>query len=155
MTIYISSDHAGFELKQHLLGYLKGKKVEIVDKGPFEYTEGDDYPDWISLTAEEVSRDPDHAKGIVIGLSGQGEAITANKFKNIRAAVYYGGDTEVLKLSREHNDANILSLGAKFLTDDQAERAVDIWLETYFSGDDRHRRRIEKIASIERMQSPK
>ena len=86
----------------------------------------------------------------MIGLSGEGEAIVANKFKNVRAIVYYGGNEEVLKLSREHNDANILSLGAKFLTPEQAEKAVDIWIETQFSNDPRHLRRIKKIEEIEK-----
>ena len=149
MKIFLSSDHAGFELKNHLVNYLEENGIEAVDKGPHEFQAGDDYPDWISLVAQEISGDSS-AKGIVIGLSGEGEAIVANKFKNVRAIVYYGGNEEVLKLSREHNDANILSLGAKFLTPEQAEKAVDIWIETQFSNDPRHLRRIKKIEEIEK-----
>jgi ribose 5-phosphate isomerase B len=151
MKLYISSDHAGLELKQHLVEYLftkfrqEGSEMEIVDKGPFEFNKDDDYPDYISLVGREVSKDPKNAKGIVIGLSGQGEALVANRFKNVRAGVYYGQSEEIIKLMREHNDSNVLSLGAKFVTPEQAERAVDIWLETPFSEEERHKRRIAKI----------
>ncbi len=149
MKIYIASDHAGFELKQHLASYLEENGLEIADKGPFEYNADDDYPDWISLVAEEVSQDPTNARGIVIGLSGQGEAMVANRFKDVRAGVYYGGSEDIPKLMREHNDANVLSLGAKFLSKQEAEQAVNIWIETQYSNDPRHTRRIEKIRAID------
>src|SRR4051812_48173823 len=123
MKVYIASDHAGFELKQHLVNYMEENGIDVVDKGPFEFTPGDDYPDWISLVAREVSENPS-VRGIVIGLSGQGEALVANKFKGVRAGVYYGGPIEIPQLLREHNNANVLSLSAKFLSKEQAERAV-------------------------------
>jgi ribose 5-phosphate isomerase B len=154
MKIYIASDHAGFKLKQHLIDYLEENGVEMLDKGPFEYNEQDDYPDWISLVAQEISKNP-YAKGIVIGNSGQGEAIVANKFKDVRAGVFYGsaqGSTdplEIIKLMREHNDCNVLSLGAKFLTLKEAEVAANTWIETQFSDDERHKRRITKIHAID------
>jgi ribose 5-phosphate isomerase B len=151
MKLFISSDHAGFELKQHLVNYLEENGLEVFDKGPYEFKADDDYPDWISLVAEEVSVTPD-SLGIVIGLSGQGEAIAANKFKGVRAGVYYGGPIEIPQLLREHNNANVLSLSAKFLDKSQAERAVDVFIETQFSKEERHVRRIKKIAKIENPQ---
>ncbi len=149
MKIFISSDHAGFALKEHLVSYLEENGLSVIDKGPFEQVPNDDYPDWISLTAEEIAHDPHNVKGIVIGYSGQGEAIVANKFNDIRAGVYYGGSEETIQLMREHNDINILSLGAHFITEKEAERAADIFIETQFSHDERHVRRIKKIKNIE------
>jgi ribose 5-phosphate isomerase B len=87
-------------------------------------------------------------KGSSLVIPGQGEAIVANKFKNVRAGLYYGGPEEMVKLIREHNDANILSLGAKFISREEAEKAIDIWLETTFSNEERHVRRISKIKKI-------
>ena len=145
MKIHIGSDHAGYELKDVLIEHLVSRGIEVVDEGAFEYDEKDDYPDFVKKVAEEVASNPDTTKGIILGGSGQGEAIVANRFAGVRAAVYYGGPEEIVKLSREHNDANILSLGARFLTDEEAIRAVDLWLSTNFSGDERHVRRINKI----------
>jgi ribose 5-phosphate isomerase B len=151
MKIYIASDHAGFELKQHLIEYLEGHGFEVVDKGPYELKKDDDYPDWIGLVGEEISEKPNE-RGIVIGYSGQGEAIVANKFLRVRAGVYAGGSMEIPKLLREHNDANILSLGAHFISKEEAERAVDIFIDTQFSNDERHIRRIKKILVLEKPQ---
>ena len=144
MKIYIGSDHAGFELKRHLISYLSTLDHESYDCGPYEYVHDDDYPDYVSKVAREVADDPD-AVGVVIGYSGQGEAMVANRFPNVRCAVYYGGPKHILTLSREHNEANMLSLGANFVTTDEAKKALEIWLHTSFSHDDRHIRRIEKI----------
>src|SRR3990167_3486735 len=110
MRIYLAADHAGFELKDKLISFLKDLGYEVEDKGALSYNEDDDYPDFVKLIADEVGKDP-KAKGIVIGKSGQGEAMCANRVKGVRAVVWYGGTDEPLKLSREHNDANILSLG--------------------------------------------
>lgn len=162
MKLYISSDHAGFELKRHLVEYLGANGIEVVDKGPFDYDPHDDYTDWISLVADEVSKNPGSARGIVIGLSGQGEAMAANKFLNVRAALFYGlsvvfrdsGDDktpdpyEIIRLAREHNDANVLSIGAKFVSKKEAEKAVDIWIDTQFSNEERHKRRIDKLNTL-------
>ena len=109
----------------------------------------DDYPDFCIQLAQKVAQDKG-SFGIVVGLSGQGEAMAANRVRGARAAVYYGGDEEILKLSREHNDANILSLGAKFVTPEAAQAAVTLWLATPFSGDERHLRRIAKLDSLAR-----
>lgn len=145
MLIHLGTDHAGFELKEKLKAYLKELGYKVKDHGAFEYNELDDYPDFIKLAAEEVSKNPDTDKAIILGGSGQGEAMTANRFKGVRAAVYYGGDENIIKLSREHNNANILSLGARFLNEEEAKKAVKLWLETPFSDEERHLRRIKKI----------
>lgn len=151
--IYIAADHAGFFLKKQLIQYLKVKGLEVEDVGAFELDEGDDYPDFIYPCAKKVANDP-VSLGIVIGGSGQGEAIVANKVKGIRAAVYYGspstssGSSVIPRLAKEHNDANVLSLGARFLSSDEAKRAVSTWLEAKFEGG-RHQRRLDKIDKIE------
>jgi ribose 5-phosphate isomerase B len=154
MKIYIASDHAGFSLKAELLPFLLAHRFEVVDFGPTEYKHDDDYPDYISRVAEKISEHPNLDNfGIVIGWSGQGEAMVANRFPNVRAAVFYGGPKHVLTLSREHNDANILSLGAHFLTSDDAKKAVLLWLGTEFSGEERHIRRIEKIEQYSKLET--
>ena len=144
MKIYIASDHAGFELKKKLKTFLAGLSYEVEDKGAFSYDENDDYPDFVKYAAESVSIDSE-SKGIILGGSGQGEAMCANRIKGVRACEFYGGDLEVVKVSREHNNTNILSLGARFVSDSEAQKAVKIFLETKFSGDERHIRRIKKI----------
>ena len=147
MKIYIGSDHAGFEMKRELMKYLSTLSHESYDCGPFEYDHEDDYPDYISQVAKQISDDPE-SFGIVIGYSGQGEAIVANRFPKVRCAVFYGGPKHVLKLSREHNDANVLSLGANFVTTDEAKKALELWLHTPFTGEERHIRRIKKIDNL-------
>ncbi|MSR71434.1 MAG: RpiB/LacA/LacB family sugar-phosphate isomerase [Candidatus Taylorbacteria bacterium] len=144
-TIIIGSDHAGFELKVELSKYLKGIGYKIIDNGALTLDPEDDYPDFIYPVARMVAGDAEHCRGIVVGASGEGEAIVANRVKGIRAAEYYGGNTEIIKLSREHNDSNILSLGARFITAEEAKDAVLLWLNTPFSKEERHIRRIEKI----------
>ncbi len=147
MKIFIGSDHAGFELKNKLVTYLQELGYEVEDKGAVKYDQQDDYPDFVKPVAQAVSEDK-NAKGIIIGGSGQGEAICANRFNGIRAFEYYAPSREeisIVKDSRDHNDSNIISLGARFLSEDEAFEAVKLWLETPFSGDERHKRRIEKI----------
>lgn len=146
--IYIAADHAGFELKNKLIDYLEKLGHIIQDMGAFKNDNKDDYPDFIALAAREVSKSPMDSAGIVLGGSGQGEAMVSNRFPNVRAALYYGGSLEIVMLSREHNDSNVLSLGARFLTEDEAKVAVAVWLDTPFSGDERHVRRIEKIDDL-------
>jgi len=144
MNIYIGSDHAGFILKNKLISFLKELSYEVEDKGAFEMNTNDDYPDFIKPTAEAVVGD-EGSLGIVLGGSGEGEEMSANKVEGVRAAEYYGGNLEIVKLAREHNDANILSLGARFIGEEEAKEAVKIFLETKFSGDERHIRRINKL----------
>lgn len=142
--IYIGSDHAGYKLKENLITYIKSLGYEVKDKGAFNLNKDDDYPDFIIPVAKEVSSNPNNF-GIVIGGSGQGEAMSANKIDNIRATEYYGGDLEIIKVSRQHNNANILSLGARFITEDEAREATKLFIETEFSNEERHIRRINKL----------
>ena len=140
----MASDHAGFELKKEIFSYLIELGYQVEDKGPFQYIPDDDYPDFILPVAEAVSKD-ENLRAIILGGSGQGEAITANRFENVRAVVYYAHNLDVIRLAREHNNSNALSLGARFLTVEEAKTAVRLWLETDFSGDSRHLRRLQKI----------
>lgn len=148
-TILIGSDHAGYELKNKIKSFLETKGYTLEDMGAHDYVEGDDYPTILAPLALKIAQSDDSVKGIVLGGSGQGEAIICNRFPGVRAAVYYGGDEEIVKLSREHNDSNILSLGARFLTEDEALQAVTLWLDTPFSNGERHKKRIEMLDNIE------
>lgn len=145
MTIYLAADHAGFALKEKVKPFLAGLGYEVKDCGAFALNPDDDYPDFIRKAAEAVANDPERSRGIIFGASGQGEAMVANRYKGVRAAVYYSDNTEIIKLSREHNNANILSIGSRFIKEDKALAAIKIWLETPFSGEERHERRIKKI----------
>ncbi|MFZ2831915.1 MAG: RpiB/LacA/LacB family sugar-phosphate isomerase [Minisyncoccia bacterium] len=144
MKIFIGTDHAGFELKEALLPYLRSKGHDVEDMGAYSYDALDDYPDFIRPVAEAVARDPE-ARGIILGGSGQGEAICANRVKGVRAALYYAGPFDIAVLSREHNNANILSLGARFVEEEEAREVIRVWLETPFSGEEKHLRRINKL----------
>lgn len=162
MKIAISTDHAGFEMLRQLEAFLVSQGHKCVDFGPQSYVPGDDYPDFIFPAARAVARG-ECEMGIILGGSGQGEAIAANRVTGVRCAVFYGSSNEsgmtgldnispndtyeIVRLSREHNDANMLSLGARFLTLDQAKQAVNAWLHTQFSKDERHIRRIAKLDS--------
>lgn len=144
MKIFIASDHAGFELKQKLVDHLHAAGHEVEDMGPTRLNPADDYPDYITPCAKKVA-ETHESMGIVLGMSGQGEAMAANRVRGVRAAVYYGGPTDIIKLSRRHNDANMLSLGARFVSAEEAAAAVDMWLATHFEHDERHQRRILKM----------
>ena len=143
-TIILATDHAGFELKEKIKAYLVRENYEIQDLGASQYNEDDDYPEYMKKAGEAVSQNP-NTKAIIFGKSGNGEAIVANRYKNVRAAVWYGGNMDIVRLSREHNDANVLSIGAGFVTEEETEKAIKIWLETNFSGEERHARRIAQI----------
>jgi ribose 5-phosphate isomerase B len=144
MKIYFASDHAGFELKKDLVGFVKGLGFEVIDLGPESYDENDDYPDTISKAGEVISKNPED-RAIVLGGSGQGEAIVCNRYQNVRAVVFYGGPMEIVTLSRAHNDANILSIGARFVDQKEIGEVVRIWLLAQFSNGTNHVRRIKKI----------
>lgn len=144
MKVFIASDHAGFELKAVLSQMLLSDGHDVVDCGPAEYAPSDDYPLTIKKVPEMLTQDPE-AFGIVIGGSGEGEAMECNRYKGVRAVVYYGGSIEIVRLSREHNNANVLSLAARFLNQIEAQNAVREWLATPFSGDERHVRRIAEL----------
>ncbi len=149
MKIYFASDHAGFEMKKALVESTKRLGLEVIDLGPDKLNPGDDYPILIEKAGLEVFKDPENSRAIILGGSGQGEAIVANRFPNVRAVVFYGGKREIIKLSREHNDANVLSLGTRFIDLEEAEEVLKLWLETPFSGDKRHIRRLEEIDQLE------
>ena len=160
MKLALTTDHAGFDASKALKGWLESEGHEVVDFGPKEFDSEDDYPDFMFPAAQAVASG-DCEKGIILGGSGQGEAMAANRVKGVRAAVFYGpvaakgavdaeGNTsedpyEIVKLSRQHNDANVLSLSARFLSEDEMKQAIQIWLAEPFSGADRHSRRITKL----------
>lgn len=146
--IYLGSDHAGFALKEKIKVFLESQGYKVTDFGAFSLNSDDDYPDFIIPVAKAVAADTAagvESKGIIFGGSGQGEAMAANRVDGARAAVYYGGSSDIIKLSREHNDANILSLGARFISGEEAIDTMKLWLETPFSNDERHIRRIQKF----------
>jgi ribose 5-phosphate isomerase B len=145
MKIFLATDHAGFKLKESIKEFLKEHGYTVADEGAFRYDESDDYPDFISVAAKQVASSPTDHRAIVFGGSGTGEAIVANREHSIRAVAYYGGNEDILRLSRTHNDANILALGARFLKEEEAKRAILLWLGTDFPGEDRHIRRNVKI----------
>ena len=143
MKIHIATDHAGLDLKNIIRDYLISKGHEVTDHGAHEYDALDDYPDYIFPCAKAVASDLE-SRGIILGGSGQGEAMAANRVKGVRAAVFYNGPVEIVKLSREHNNANILSLGARFMTEDEIYGVIEMWLDEPFAGG-RHQRRIDKL----------
>ena len=143
-TIVLATDHAGFELKEHIKKFLLEKGFEIKDFGALEYDALDDYPDFIIPASKFVSENK--LIGIIFGGSGQGEAIAANRIKGIRAAVFYNGPDDIIKLSRMHNNANVLSIGARFVDNQRAEEIINLWLSTTFE-EERHQKRIIKLDS--------
>jgi ribose 5-phosphate isomerase B len=160
MRIALATDHTGFEQLKQLQVYLESLGHECRNFGPQEFMPNDDYPDFIRPAAEAVGKG-EFERGLILGGSGQGEAMTANRIQGVRCAIFYGpayplgvvdaeghesrDSYEIIRLSREHNDANILSLAARFVSLEDMKQAVKLWLETDFSGEERHQRRIEKI----------
>ena len=147
MIIYIASDHRGFELKNYLINFLKGKGYEVVDSGNVQYDKSDDYPDFAKVVAEKVSLDRENARGIVLCGSGVGVDVVANKFRGVRSALVTSTDQAFD--SRNDDDSNVLSLPTNYTEKSDAEKIVIIWLETPFSGDKRHVERLKKIDEIE------
>lgn len=150
MKIYLATDHAGFELKEQVKKYLEEKGNEVYDCGALTPEPGDGYPEYMVRAAENIQKDAMHAPsvGVIFGGSGQGEAIVANRFRHVRAIVYAGGNLELVKLGREHNDANVISIGARFVTEAEAIQAIDLFLNTPFSHDERHADRILQIEEL-------
>ena len=143
-TIVLATDHAGFKLKEYVKRFLIEKGYDIKDFGALEYDGLDDYPDFILPAAKYIS---EHKLiGIIFGGSGQGEAMAANRIKGIRAAVFYNGPDEIIELSRLHNNANILSIGARFVSNKEVEKVIELWLSTDFE-EGRHKKRINKLDS--------
>jgi ribose 5-phosphate isomerase B len=159
VTIYFASDHAGFELKGQLVSFVRELGHESQDCGPASFDKDDDYPPLIAGAAQKLSADAlagKDSRAVVIGASGQGEAIVANRFKGVRCALYYGapavsqtdasGNTlDIIESTRMHNNANALSLGARFLSTDEAKAVLKKWLDTPFTNEARHARRIVQI----------
>jgi ribose 5-phosphate isomerase B len=148
MKIYLAADHAGYELKEKIKTDLQNKGYDVKDFGANVYDADDDYPDYIAPCVVELLNDtdgnPENGVGIVFGGSGTGEAIVANKVSGARAVVYNGNLIEIVKLGRLHNNANVLSIGARFVKEEDVFEAIKIFLETKFEGG-RHERRVEKI----------
>ena len=142
--VYFASDHAGFDLKNALVAHMKTLGYEVEDLGAHTLDQDDDYPDFVTPLAQRVAGEPG-TFGIIIGGSGQGEAMAANRVIGVRGAEWYGGTTDVVRLAREHNNANILSLGARFVSVEQASEAVHLFLKTPFSSEVRHARRLAKF----------
>lgn len=150
MRVHLGSDHAGLELKDHLVGWLTEHGHEPVDHGPFVHDAQDDYPVFCLRAAEGVSKDRVaglDSLGVVIGGSGNGEQIAANKVAGVRAALVWSEETAVL--AREHNDATVISVGGRMHTVPETTRFVEVFLATAFSGDERHVRRIGQVAAYE------
>jgi len=146
VRVFLGSDHAGFELKQQLVHHVRSLGHEPVDCGPPAYDGEDDYPPYVLRAAAAVAAEPGSA-GIVIGGSGNGEAIAANKVRGVRCGLAFSDDTA--RLAREHNNANVLSLGARMYDDSTALRFAEIFLSTPFSNEPRHVRRIAQLSSYE------
>ncbi len=145
MRVHIATDHAAFELKNYLVEQLGRAGHEVVDHGADSYDALDDYPNFVIPCAAAVAEEG--GIGIVLGGSGNGEQIAANKVRGIRAALAY--NSELARLAREHNDANIISLGGRMQSLEEAWEMVDVFLNTPFSGDERHQRRIDLITEQE------
>jgi ribose 5-phosphate isomerase B len=146
MKIFLATDHAAFELKEYVKKHLSEGGHDIEDCGAYQFDPSDDYPDLIKIAAQKVSENPG-SFGVVLGKSGAGEAIVANKIKGIRAILAV--NEENVRLSREHNNANVLSIGSILLSNEQAVSLIRIFVNTSFSNEERHQRRIDKIAQIE------
>jgi ribose 5-phosphate isomerase B len=147
--LYIGSDHGGYKLKEHLKKALKEKiGIKVVDVGAKKYVETDDYPDFAKAVAEKISKNPEKDLGILLCKSGQGVCIAANKFKNVRAALVW--NIVEAKKSRTDDLVNIICLPAEFVSPEQAEKIVEKWLDTPWSTEERHWRRVKKISSFEK-----
>ncbi|NYF99264.1 ribose-5-phosphate isomerase [Janibacter cremeus] len=146
MRVHIGGDHAAFELHQELLTFLATEGHEVTDHGPFEYDAVDDYPVFVLRTAQAVADDPG-SRGIVLGGSGNGEQMAANKVPGIRAALCY--NAELARLAREHNDAQVLSMGGRMQSLAEAKEMVQVFLATAFTGEERHQRRIDMVSAFE------
>lgn len=155
MNIHLATDHAGFTLKELIKTWLQDTGYQVVDHGALEHVPGDDFNEYIAAAAQAIQNNPDD-KAIIFGGSGQGEAMLANRFRGVRSAVYYGApattqtdsdghDLDIVTSTRFHNDANVLSIGARFVNESEAQEVVERWLAAAFSGEERHVRRINKI----------
>lgn len=155
MKIFVGTDHSGYGLKEKLVVFLRAQGHEVIDKGAYTYDEDDDYPDFSIPVAREVSKDPDNSRGIILGGTGQAEAMVANRFPHVRAVGYYGKanpvvdvESGILARSRKHNNTNVLSLGARYFTEESMMEVVNYWLNTPYTAEERHIRRLAKVDAI-------
>lgn len=147
MLIYIGADHRGFNLKEVLKKYLKDNGYEVVDVGAASYNQSDDYPDYSAAVALRVSQNPSASRGIIVCGSGVGADIVANKFPKVRSSLVVSPDQAFM--ARNDDDANILTLPAEFVDENLGRMIVASWMQTSFSGEERHKRRVQKISEIE------
>lgn len=146
-VIHLATDHAGLERKNEVAAWLKEAGYVVIDHGAHQYDALDDFPDFIKLAAEAVSKDP-VSRAIIFGGSGQGEAMVANRYPHVRATVFYGGNEEIVTLSRQHNDANILSVGVRFVSIETLARILPGWLSETVLADPKYERRNQKIERL-------
>ena len=144
-TIYLAADHAGYAHKEAVKEWLEAEDYSVIDEGAFLYDPEDDFADVIARAAIAVAEAPATRLGIIFGGSGQGEAMMANRFAGVRATVYYGGGEEIITLSREHNDANVLSIGARFVSVDETKKVIWDWLHGSTSPNEKYARRNRKL----------
>lgn len=147
MVIYFGADHRGFELKERLKNLVRDQGYEVIDAGAPSYTEGDDYAVYAIAVAKKISLDPVIGRGVLVCGSGAGVDIVANKFKRVRSAV--GLSPDQVYAARRDDDVNVLSIAADFTSREDAEKMMGVFLATLFSGEERHRRRLEEIEQIE------
>jgi ribose 5-phosphate isomerase B len=148
MVIHLATDHAGFEHKEVVCRWLNDEGYKVIDHGAMKFDDQDDFPDFISLAVTEVSKKPVNNRAIIFGGSGQGEAMLANRYPHVRAVVFYGGDKSIPSLARQHNDSNVLSIGARFVSVDDTKQVVWEWLNTEKIKDGKYGRRNRKIEVI-------
>lgn len=146
--IYIGADHGGYKLKEQIKKFLQKKKLDFVDVGAKKLIAGDDYPDYAKLVAKKVSQNPMQNVGILICRSGQGVCIVANKFTHVRAALVW--NTKESEMSRTDDMTNVLCLPSDYISQKEAEKIVEVWLKTPYSGEGRHVRRVKKISALEK-----
>ena len=151
--VYMATDHAGLDHKDVVRDWLLAEGWSVTDFGAFVRNDEDDFPVFISQVTRIISQNPQQA-GIIFGGSGQGEAMLANRFPNVRAGVYYGGPEEIVTLSREHNDANVLSIGARFVDIDTTKRVIWNWLHTARLEQTKYIRRNQQIAHLTKQIRP-
>ena len=149
MKILLAADHAGFDLKNKVKEFLMSEGFTVEDMGAHVFVQDDNYPEIILPVAMRIVNDPENTKAIIFGKSGNGEAIICNRLPGVRAAVYHGKNLEIVRLSREHNNANVLSIGAGFVEFEEAREAVRLWISTSFSNDARHITRNNMLDAIQ------
>ncbi|MCL5102517.1 MAG: ribose-5-phosphate isomerase [Armatimonadetes bacterium] len=150
MKVTIGADHAGYHLKEALKKFLKGEGHQVIDVGAHKYTPGDDYPPYAIAAAEKVANG-EADRGVLVCDSGIGVDIVANKIPGVRSALVH--DEDLARLTRQHNNSNVLSLGAMFMDEVKAEKITKNWLDTDFSHEERHERRVREIAELERTET--